>query len=280
MGRDATDPVTSATRSTRTSERSGTPGSSRTASASSRRSGGGRTGRSSRSWPRLVPRDLARPDEDVVFVALDHHGISEREGGGTRRESEGRVPRTRRVLAEATFALHERRAGRRRRPGRLLGRGPNPAFEAITGIHRRRTIGRTAREVHPEPRALVHRALRAGGDDGRVRPLRGRTSRRRDRGTTIHAYSPGPGRFASVFADVTAQRRAAAESAVRERTRYRNRGRALAGRRDPDPRGRSADRPREPGRRRSGRGRRAGVPHRTTGPRDLSIPKAPGSARR
>ena len=88
----------------------------------------------------------------------------------------------------------------------------NPAFERLTGLAAPDLIGRTARQVLPGiEQAWIDRYARVaqGGGPARFEEY----NRDFDRFFEVSAYSPGPGRFACMFADVTERKRA--EQAMR-----------------------------------------------------------------
>jgi PAS domain S-box-containing protein len=89
----------------------------------------------------------------------------------------------------------------------------NPAFEKMTGLQRDRIIGRRVTQVLPGIEAGVFDWI---GTYGRVAVTGERVQFEQradflDRWYSVSAYRPGEGQFATVFADITARKRAEAE---------------------------------------------------------------------
>jgi PAS domain S-box-containing protein len=114
------------------------------------------------------------------------------------------------------FALHELVRDETGAPVDYRFVDVNPAFERLTGLSAATVVGRTQREVLPDedPQWLeiYARVVRTG--DGEVFE---RYSVALDRHFEVSAFSPGPGRFACVFLDVTDRRRA--ETQLRQLSR-------------------------------------------------------------
>jgi len=114
------------------------------------------------------------------------------------------------------FALHEIICDDRGQATDYRFLDVNPAFERLTGLRRHDLIGRTVREVLP---ALESSWITLYGEvalSGRPRSFEN-FSRELGKHYQVSAYSPGPGRFAVVFSDVSERKRA--EEALRRLTR-------------------------------------------------------------
>ena len=86
----------------------------------------------------------------------------------------------------------------------------NPAFESILGIRREQVLGRKASEVYGSGTAPYLDAYAQVAASGQ--PVRFETAfEPAQRWFTISAASPAPGRFSTVFADITEQKKAEAE---------------------------------------------------------------------
>src|SRR3712207_6125418 len=92
----------------------------------------------------------------------------------------------------------------------------NPAFEDLTGLTRAATVGRTMREVAPDEEHWLqtYEEVVSSGAPVRFERL---VPAAPGRHFEVVAYSPGPGRFACLFADVTERKRTASDIADRKR---------------------------------------------------------------
>jgi PAS domain S-box-containing protein len=114
------------------------------------------------------------------------------------------------------FALHEIICDERGRPCDYRFLDINPAFETITGMSRQQVVGKTVRQVFPgveqewiEKYGAVALTGNPAHFESYLHDL--------DKHFEVIAYSPGRGRFAVTFTDVTQRKRA--ENELAERTR-------------------------------------------------------------
>ncbi len=147
----------------------------------------------------------------------------QRRAGEALSESEARYRELFESMVEG-FALHEIVLDAAGNPVDYRFLAANPAFEAMTGLSAGDIVGRTALEVLPglEP-GWIERYGRVATTGEPERFLS--YSSPLERWYDVHAYSPGPGRFATVFTDVTGERRALGalgESEERYRSLFEN----------------------------------------------------------
>jgi PAS domain S-box-containing protein len=105
------------------------------------------------------------------------------------------------------FAVHEMIADEAGKPVDYRFLQVNRAFEKLTGLRRGDILGRTAREILPE---LEHEWIATYGQvaiDGRHLEFES-YSADLDRFYHVVAYRPSPGKFATVFDDITEQKEA------------------------------------------------------------------------
>jgi len=110
------------------------------------------------------------------------------------------------------FALHEIITDDTGAPVDYRFLEANPAFETITGLRRDDVVGRTAREVLPDLESSWIERFGVVALDGEAIEFES-FSTPLDRHYGVIAYSPEPGRFATIFSDVTERR--ATEQALR-----------------------------------------------------------------
>jgi PAS domain S-box/PAS domain S-box/PAS domain S-box len=106
----------------------------------------------------------------------------------------------------AGFAVHEIITDRAGRPVDYRFLEVNPAFEHLTGLRASEIIGRTAREVLPD---LEDSWIETYGDvalNGRRASFESYAAPL-ERHYEVIAYSPSPGRFATIFSDITERKR-------------------------------------------------------------------------
>lgn len=158
-----------------------------------------------RAWT-SVEVALVEETADRTWAAVERARVE-----AALRASEERYRELFSSMGEA-FALHEVVLDDAGAPVDYRFLALNPAFEAMTGFPADALVGLTAREVHPELGSwYIEQYGRVATTGGPVRfeacfpPL--------GRWFAVRAYSAGPGRFASVFSDVTERRRA--EEALR-----------------------------------------------------------------
>ncbi len=120
------------------------------------------------------------------------------------------------------FALHEIVLDSQGKPADYVYLEVNNAFEQLTGLEREKVIGRKVSEVIPgieeDPANWIQKYGRVAltGEDLRLEQY----SEPLDKWFSILAYSPAPGRFATVFEDITDQKQA--DQSLREsESRYR-----------------------------------------------------------
>jgi PAS domain S-box-containing protein len=82
----------------------------------------------------------------------------------------------------------------------------NPAFEKIIGLEREQVVGRTARELVPDVEESWIEAFAAVAQSGEPKRFEGYAAAL-GKYFEVSAFCPEPGRFATVFQDVTARRR-------------------------------------------------------------------------
>ena len=147
---------------------------------------------------------------ELVSLSLDITGRKRTEEA--LQESEAKYRELFATMDEG-FALHELVLDDGGAPVDYRFLAVNPAFEAMTGLAAGEIVGRTAMEVLPglEP-GWVERYGRVAttGEPASFESY----SAPLDRWYVVHASSPGPGRFATVFSDITERKRA--EEALRE----------------------------------------------------------------
>jgi PAS domain S-box-containing protein len=149
------------------------------------------------------------------YLAMHTDITRHRQAEEALRESEAKYREIFESMGEG-FALHEVVLDDAGVPVDYQFLALNPAFEAMTGYSSAAIVGRTAREVHPdlEPWCIEHYGrVATTGEPVRFEACFPPIGRWYD----VHAYSPAPGRFASVFSDVTERKRA--EDSLRQSQR-------------------------------------------------------------
>ena len=104
------------------------------------------------------------------------------------------------------FALHEIISDHEGKPVDYRFLDVNPAFETLTGLERSSVVGKTASQVMPRLENYgteVYGTVALTGEPAHFE----RYSQDMGRHFEITAYSPKPGQFATIFFDVTEQRR-------------------------------------------------------------------------
>ncbi|WP_449243202.1 PAS domain S-box protein [Desulfovibrio sp.] len=160
-------------------------------------------------------RGVALLDEDGRPAKL--YGLSQDVTERRRAEESARAEagRYRRLFENMTsgFAVHEIILDEGGRPRDYRFLEVNPAFERLTGLTREQVLGRTVLEVLPATESHwieTYGRVAATGEPERFEHY----SRELDRWFEVLAYRPAPGRFATIFSDITGRRQA--EEAVRQ----------------------------------------------------------------
>jgi PAS domain S-box-containing protein len=155
---------------------------------------------------------------------LDGHGRPAKLYGLSRDVTERRraeeaaraeAERYRQLFGNMTsgFAVHEIIRDEDGRPRDYRFLEVNPAFERLTGLSRSQVLGRTVLEVMPGTESHWIETYGRVAETGESERFEHR-SRELDRWFEVLAYCPGPGRFATIFSDITARKRT--EEALRE----------------------------------------------------------------
>ncbi|NOU36832.1 MAG: response regulator [Kiritimatiellaceae bacterium] len=116
---------------------------------------------------------------------------------------------------QSGFALHEIICDERGIPCDYRFLEVNPAFEKLTGLKAADMIGKTVKEIMPETEPVwieTYGKVALTGVPVQIDDFSGELGRH----YSVSAYSPRKGQFATVFADITAQK-AAEETVIRAR---------------------------------------------------------------
>ncbi|MBS0347912.1 MAG: bacteriohemerythrin [Proteobacteria bacterium] len=150
-------------------------------------------------------------DGEIIGVLGVYEDITDlRNAVDGLRESEQKFHSLYTAMTEGV-AIHQLVLDAAGQPQDYLILDVNPGFETILGLSQQDVIGRLASQVYGQVPFLDTYARVAGGGgpvrfESRFAPL--------DKVFTISVFSPAPGRFATVFQDITA--RTEAEAALRE----------------------------------------------------------------